>query len=50
MNRRLVLNSSAGQPTSGRPMLALQRNADGVAVRSFPGKTPETNVPAQVPV
>jgi hypothetical protein len=31
-------------------MVALQRNADGIAVSSFPGQTPETNVPAQVPV
>jgi hypothetical protein len=31
-------------------LVALQRNADGVAVRSFPGTKPETNVPAQVPL
>jgi hypothetical protein len=29
---------------------ALQRNGDGATVSSFPGKTPETNAPAQVPV
>jgi hypothetical protein len=31
-------------------LVAVQRNAAGVAVRSFPGTTPETNVPAQVPL